>query len=127
MGVSIRALSNLVSVAADHVEIACVYTGRSQAEACSAVVMVTAQVPVDTLYHGLIADIDALADAGIDNVARLGDCLGPGTIAAAVWSGHRYSREREVVLHDEPPFLRERPELSQHWPASWDAAPAAKV
>ncbi len=120
IGVSIRALTNLASVGADHVELACIYSDRRETLDCTSVVMVTAQEPIDTLYHELLGQSEALTDTGISDVVRLGDCLGPGTIAAAVWSGHRYARELEVRLHDEPPFLRERPELSRYWPAPWD-------
>ena len=34
--------------------------------------------------------------AGIKTVTMLGDCLAPGTIAAAVYSGHRTAREFDV-------------------------------
>ena len=116
MDIVIRPLTNLVMVGADHVDLACIYTGRREQLSCASVVMVTAQQPVDGLYHDLMERGDDLAHAGIRDIVRLGDCFGPGTIAAAVWSGHRYARELEVALHDEPPFLRERPELSEHWP-----------
>jgi dimethylamine/trimethylamine dehydrogenase len=40
-----------------------------------------------------MAEPAALARAGIKSVARIGDCLAPGTIAAAVHSGHLVARE----------------------------------
>ena len=55
--------------------------------------MVTARRPRDDLYHSLDSDPDALAGAGIDSVQRVGDCLAPSTIAAAIYSGHLYARE----------------------------------
>jgi dimethylamine/trimethylamine dehydrogenase len=41
-------------------------------------------------------------------VTRLGDCLAPGLIAAAVYSGHQYARTyQEQVDKDRAPFMRE--------------------
>ena len=47
-------------------------------------VPVTSRVPNDALYH----DLKAL---GVDAL-RIGDCLAPGTVAAAVYSGHRLAQ-----------------------------------
>ena len=40
------------------------------------------------------------------------DCLAPGTIAAAVYSGHRFARELDVTA-DAVPFRRENVELAE--------------
>ena len=39
----------------------------------------------------------------------VGDAYAPGTIAAAVWDGHRYAEELDdpPSPRDTPPFLRE--------------------
>ncbi|MEI9904625.1 MAG: hypothetical protein WDN06_12110 [Asticcacaulis sp.] len=47
-------------------------------------VPVTSRVPMDGLYH----DLKALGVAA----RRIGDCLAPGTVAAAVYSGHRMAQ-----------------------------------
>ena len=48
------------------------------------------------------------ADAGISSVTRTGDCLAPGLIAAAVYSGHQYARPYlEPANRDRVPFRRE--------------------
>jgi dimethylamine/trimethylamine dehydrogenase len=80
--------------------------------------MVTAMTSDDALYHELIADEGALAAAGIRRVARIGDCYGPGTIAAAVHGGHRFARELGAEETDEVPFDRELVALSERvaWP-----------
>ena len=75
--------------------------------------MVTSRDPIDALYHELIADPDALSDTGISSVTRIGDCLAPSTIAAAVYSGHRFSRELDEPERDGVPFARELPALAQ--------------
>jgi dimethylamine/trimethylamine dehydrogenase len=71
-----------------------------------AVVSVTSRLPEEALYHALIADEAALKAAGIESVTRIGDCLAPGLIAHAVYSGHRYARELDVPASDAVPFKR---------------------
>jgi dimethylamine/trimethylamine dehydrogenase len=75
------------------------------------VVLITSRQSNDALYHELMADQAALDAAGITSVTRIGDCLAPSTIAAAVYSGHRLAREIDSPPGDEVPFLRELPEL----------------
>jgi len=71
--------------------------------------MVTHRDPNDSLYHELVADQDRLQEAGIAVVKRVGDCLSPSTIAAAVWDGHRFAREcNEDIDRDIPNFRREQ-------------------
>ena len=64
----------------------------------AAVVSVTSRQPQDALFHSL---------AGRANVQRIGDCYAPGTIATAVYSGHRYAREMDTAESREPAFQRE--------------------
>ena len=70
--------------------------------------MVTGRRPDDALYQALAADPAALADAGIASVTRIGDCMAPASIAAAVFEGHRYARELDAPAPAEVPFKRER-------------------
>ena len=71
------------------------------------------QSPDDALYHALAARPDDLAAAGIRKLVRIGDCFAPGTIAAAVHSGHRFGRELDVVDMDGVSFRRENVELGE--------------
>ena len=53
---------------------------------------------------------EQLHAAGIRSVALIGDCLAPGTIAAAVYSGHRIAREFDVpaeslLVRREIPYI----------------------
>ena len=64
------------------------------------VVMVTARTPEDSLYRAL---------AGRPGVERIGDCLAPGTVATAVYSGHQYARELDAGPPADVRFRRERP------------------
>ena len=76
-------------------------------------------VKVHALDHLVInvADVARSADwgaAGVKTVRAIGDCLAPGTIAAAVWEGHRYAQELEAPSDrgDTVPFRREVTELA---------------
>ncbi len=90
--------------------LACVFTGRTHAVPASAVVLVTSRVSDEALYRALVGE-----DAGAPprtspqsppaSVQRIGDCLQPALIAAAVYSGHRVARELGLI---EPARPRER-------------------
>ena len=112
LGVEIVALHNLAAIGEGEVELACVFTGRRQNRRCSSVVLVTARLPQDALYHDLTGSPDSLAGAGVKSVTRIGDCLAPGTIAAAVYGGHRHARELDAPVPDGVPFRRELPQLA---------------
>ena len=76
--------------------------------ACAGVIGVTARVPDDGLWLALSGSGE-LQGAGIRSLKRIGDCYGPGLIAAAVYQGHRYVRELdEAGDPDGVPFRRER-------------------
>jgi dimethylamine/trimethylamine dehydrogenase len=65
------------------------------------------RLPNDSLYHDLSADAARLLDAGIVSLTRIGDCLAPSTIAAAVYAGYRYAREADAPPVDGVAFERE--------------------
>jgi len=96
------------------VRVGCVFTGRERELVADAAVLVTARLPVDVVYQELIARRADWAGAGLTTVKALGDCLAPGTIAAAVWEGRRYAEELDEPddRGDTIPFLREVTELS---------------
>ena len=118
LGVQIHTSRTLTSIGSGEVELACTYSGRSSTIASGSVVLVTMRLPEDGLYDELMADREALEAAGIMSVTRIGDCLAPGLIAAAVYGGHKYARELDAELPspDEVPFRREVMELSNNWP-----------
>jgi dimethylamine/trimethylamine dehydrogenase len=113
LGVRIVPLHNLAKAAAGMVEISCIYTSRRQALDCATLLMVTQRDPQDALWQTLDADREACKQAGIRTLARIGDCLAPGTIAAAVYSGHRYARELDDPAPRPVPFRRELPQLAE--------------
>jgi dimethylamine/trimethylamine dehydrogenase len=73
-------------------------------------VTVTARLPVDGLYHDLANMQPNWQGAGIASVTRIGDCYAPGTIQAAVYSGHKLARGLDELPEGEIP--RELPNLS---------------
>jgi len=82
----------------DEAVLACAYTGRTRSIPAASAVVVTSREPRDALYHELVDRIE---------IVRVGDCSAPGTIAAAVFAGHRYARYLDGEVPDVP-FLRER-------------------
>ena len=104
MGVRIIPLHNLKAIHADHVELSCGYTEAGQKVECGTVV----PVAMRNARAGLFEDLKERATSLI----RIGDCHAPGTIAAAVYAGHRYARELGEPLTDAVPFRRELPTLA---------------
>ena len=75
-----------------------------------AIVLVTQRLSDDALYNELCADENALHAEGIEAVYRVGDCVAPGLIADAVFSGHRLAREIDTANPAVPlPVRRELP------------------
>ena len=108
LGVKIVPLHNLAKIHSDHVDLTCIYTDQVKILPCSAVVMVTMRDAKDDLYHSLTRRLGK----PLASVTRIGDCYSPGTIAAAIYSGHRYARELGEPICDGVPFRRERPTLA---------------
>ncbi|MGH0296296.1 NAD(P)-binding protein [Sinorhizobium meliloti] len=108
LGVEIVTAMALAGRTKDQLELSCVYSGRVRPVDCATLVPVTARLPDETLWLELKAREAEWADAGIKTITRLGDCLAPGLIAAAVYSGHQYARTyQEQVDKDRVPFMRE--------------------
>ncbi|WP_234051715.1 MULTISPECIES: NAD(P)-binding protein [unclassified Xanthobacter] len=105
------------------IELACVYSGRTERRACASIVLVTARLPQKGLAEELEARRTEWADAGLQSVTRVGDALAPGTIAAAVWAGRRFAEELDAPPRglDDLPFRREVAGLDAG-PLPWAAA-----
>ena len=86
-------------------------SGQSRDLPAPSVVMVTARRPCESLYLELDGAPDKLENAGIRELSRIGDCLAPGTIAAAVYEGHRLARDFDRSDADAVPFKREYVEI----------------
>ncbi|MFZ5790554.1 MAG: FAD-dependent oxidoreductase [Pseudomonadota bacterium] len=103
--VTARQLAGFENGAAD---LACIYTGRLKRLEAASLLLVTMRAPVDGLYRELAADPAALRAAGIEGLARIGDCLAPGALVHAVYAGHRHARELDEPVLGEVPYKRER-------------------
>jgi len=84
-------------------EISCVYTEKSFRQSAASILTITARIPNDTLYRQLQEHPE-----GHKSVFRIGDCMAPGTIAAAVYEGHRLAREMDAPKIGDVSFRRER-------------------
>ncbi len=102
---------NLLSVGIGSVMLDCVHGGGQQAIECASVVMVTSRLPEDALQQSLQSREQDWRGAGIAAIDCIGDCLAPGLIAHAVYSGHRYARELDEPVADIA-FKRQRPILA---------------
>jgi dimethylamine/trimethylamine dehydrogenase len=112
LDVDIATNRNLIEFSGEHAVLQCVYSGRESTWPAVSVVSVTARLPNDDLATAL-ADADtAVGESGILSVTSIGDCLAPGTIAAAVYAGHRYAREFDWPETDGAGFRREFPNLT---------------
>jgi dimethylamine/trimethylamine dehydrogenase len=109
LGVRLVMNHRVVKYEGDEVVMECMYTTRQSRIPASSVVTITSRLPNDELYEALKVRPDALSAAGIVSVNAIGDCLAPGTIAAAVYAGHRYAREFDLPETDQVGFRREMP------------------
>jgi dimethylamine/trimethylamine dehydrogenase len=112
ISVTILAQRAVTRIAAGGVEHVCVFTGKKAELAADAVLLVTARNPRDELYRDLQVRRGDWEPAGIKSVRVIGDANAPGTIAAAVYAGHRYAQELDAPdIGDGLPFKREIAEL----------------
>lgn len=100
-GVRIELNRRLVSIEPDRVQLACTYSDRIVARRAETVVLLTGRLPAGDLYAQL------RAHGSLMTVQRIGDAANPGTIAAAVYAGHRFARELGATA-DPVGFRRER-------------------
>ncbi len=109
LGVRVVLNHNVLEFDRNRALLECMYTARESSVPASAVVSVTSRLPNDELHEALLHTPEAVAAAGIVSISSIGDCLAPGTIAAAVYAGHRYAREFDLSDTDPIGFRRELP------------------
>jgi dimethylamine/trimethylamine dehydrogenase len=111
-GVELRLSESLRAAGPDGVRVGCVYTDSETTVAADALVLVTGRLPND---HLVVELAEATQGPSVEatqgpSVEAIGDALAPGTIAQAVWDGHRYAEELDDPLasdRDRVPFRRE--------------------
>lgn len=92
VGIRVSTLSTLADRDAQSLTLEDVYSGARHRIACKTLVPITSRLPVDDLWLALQERREQWRDHGILHVERIGDCLAPGTIAAANYSGHLFAR-----------------------------------
>lgn len=104
LGVKIIALHKLCDWQAGELTLSCIYTDQTQFIACDTLVCVTSKLPNDALWKTVKQRQTDWAAAGIQNVARIGDCISPGLIATACQSGHEFAQTAgdDIQNHLEP-------------------------
>ena len=78
---------------------------------CQSLAIVGVKTGNDRLYRELNSNTDRIANSGISSLQSIGDCLAPGAIVHAVYSGHECARNIEAP-DEMKPFALERPRLS---------------
>ena len=107
LSIAVLAQHDVVGFDGHEAQLRSLTSGRDSTLAVRAVLTVTSRLPNDALELALLAT--HWRAAGIVEVTSIGDCHAPSTIAAAVFSGHRYAREFDRRTgEDEAPFRRER-------------------
>ncbi len=108
LDVALRPLTAIAALVDDGVVAEHAVTGVTEVLECDAVVMVTGRTSNDSLGSELRAARPRWEDSELQSVREIGDAHAPGTIAAAVWSGHRYASELEEPVTGDAAFLRDR-------------------
>jgi len=106
LGIQIICNHVLHSVDSQGVIFCCAFTGKTMTIEADALVPVAGRLPQNSLFEELSGDID-LNDYGIKSIDTVGDCLAPGTIASAVYSGHLYARQLDNKIDQHYGFKRE--------------------
>ncbi len=107
LGVTLRVQWRLSHIGDHQVDCVCGYSDRTMALPCDQLILVTSRQPNDSLYQACMNDLPKLHAAGISTVDQIGDCVAPGTIAAAVYSGHQWARQLGESDPEDLPFNRE--------------------
>ncbi len=104
LGVHIHLNRSISSVAETpgglRLELACTYSDRRETLECASLIPVTMRDPVDVLHREFLECEPLWRDAGIAEIHGLGDALAPGTIAAAVYAGHKAARAFDETVDD---------------------------
>ena len=101
LGVHVMTSAQVSALTVEGAAIDCIFTGNRRTIACATFIPVTSREPSDALWQ-------ELQTAGLETLARIGDCKAPGIIAQAIHDGHRVAREL-FAAKDEIVLLRERP------------------
>jgi dimethylamine/trimethylamine dehydrogenase len=109
LGVELLPYTMVRSFAKGVVSLENVLNGAIDRRRFAALVSVTARLPVELLYQELAKRETEWSSVGISSVNRIGDCLAPSTIQAAVYAGHKLARSLDEAPEADVP--RELPAI----------------
>ncbi len=112
-GVTVTTDHGIGEIRSDSCSLACVHTRARTDVSADAVVLVTARQPERAL-HDSIQNALASGNSSFRTLELIGDCLAPGTVAAAVYLGHLAARCLEGESWDAGLYKREMPDLIRH-------------
>ena len=91
----------LIGMDESHLQLTSIYSDSqiTTIEAGS-LIIVGVRTAEDTLYKELVARSEFSERSGLSNIKSIGDCVAPGTIAHAVYSGHEHGRNIDKEASD---------------------------
>ena len=116
LGVEVVLNHNLRAIGNGTVELAGMFGEPAFHRDAASVVLVTGRNPDDSLVTELRARVDSGAAGDIRSLRAVGDCLAPGLLAEAVFSGHRAAHELDGPVAADLSFRVEQV------PAAFDLA-----
>ncbi len=87
LGVKVITAQEIHEVTAEGVSLSCVYVQKTLRLPADSVMLITSRIPNTDLYDGL-EKLKNVPSNTLQTVEPIGDCLAPGTVAAAIYSGH---------------------------------------
>ena len=105
LGVEVLPYTSVTAFDGTNAELTSMLTG-DKTKRVSALITVTARLPVEDLYEQLR---ERWEKAGIASLTRIGDCWAPSTIQQAVYTGHKWARgldeAPETLMPRELPMI----------------------
>jgi dimethylamine/trimethylamine dehydrogenase len=92
---------NINSYNGKEVELSCMYTDNKFKLKADSIVMITARLPIDSLYYQLQILMESGQAKSTKSIRRIGDAEAPAPIASAVYAGRKYALEIDDELFDK--------------------------
>ncbi|MEM7598146.1 MAG: FAD-dependent oxidoreductase [Pseudomonadota bacterium] len=93
LGVTIKPSRNIARITQGGAILRANFTGEEEQIDEASIVMVTSAAPNTVLRDALEPQRGTFAEAGIESLSYIGDCVAPGPIAQAVHDGHLFARD----------------------------------
>ncbi len=93
LGITIKPSRNIAQITQGGATLRANFTGAEEHIDDASIVMVTSAAPNTALRDTFEAARGSFADAGIQSLTYIGDCVAPGPIVQAVQDGHLFARD----------------------------------